>query len=71
MILDEATDAGIVTALRALRRLSAVREWFIRIFPKSSEAVQALIMRAGIVVNVTRADLLAPATKNPAARAGF
>jgi hypothetical protein len=71
MILDEATDAGIVTALRALRRLLAVREWFIRIFPKSSEAVQALIMRAGIVVNVTRADLFARATKNPAARTGL
>ena len=29
---------------------------FIRTIPKPSEAVQALIMRAGIVVNVTRAD---------------
>src|SRR3981081_1171368 len=31
---------------------------FIRTIPKSAEAVQALIMRAGIVVNVTRADRL-------------
>jgi len=30
--------------------------WFIRAIPKSTEAVQALAMRAGIVVNVTRAD---------------
>jgi hypothetical protein len=29
---------------------------FIRVIPKSPEAVQALCMRAGIVVNVTRAD---------------
>jgi hypothetical protein len=29
---------------------------FIRTIPKSAEAVQTLIMRAGIVANVTRAD---------------
>jgi hypothetical protein len=30
--------------------------WFIRTIPQSAEAVQALGMRAGIVVKVTRAD---------------
>ena len=67
MILDEATDAGIVAALRACDPFLTIREWLIRIIPKSSEAVQALIMRAGIV---TRADLFARATKNPASRPG-
>src|SRR3982075_3478502 len=34
----------------------ALVAWFIRAIPKLPEAVQALAMRAGIVVNVTRTD---------------
>jgi Winged helix-turn helix len=38
------------------RAVPALVVWFIRTIPKSCEAVQALDVRAGIVVNVTRAD---------------
>lgn len=37
-------------------QLPALVVLFIRTIPKQAEAVQALIMRPGIVVNVTRAD---------------
>src|SRR5580693_1987473 len=47
------SDSTPICGIWSLRALTCIRT-----IPKSAEAVQALIMRAGIVVNVTRADRL-------------
>jgi hypothetical protein len=46
--------AGVIVSRKVSRAKLVV--WFIRAIPKSLEAVQALVMRAGIVVNVTPDD---------------
>ena len=56
-IIPAPQRAACESAPRASRPAGGASSGLIhRTIPKSTEAVQALVMRAGIVVNVTRAD---------------